>query len=255
MDTNQHGARINPNGRFSMRYNNVDYESTVTVTPNTWYHVMVVRPFGAANGSRMYVNGVAVAFGPGGYSDDTSHLVVGANTAGDEDNFTGGTADFFSGIIDDLEMFVMGSNTTANYGTFNLATDNDYIDFIITPVAGDINNDFLLNQADKDAFIAGWFDRRLVGGFQLGDLVSRGAGDLNLDGITNIQDLAIMQNALTGAALSAITPAELAAAGVPEPSTAALVLVISAALPAMARRFSRHRAAFQPLAAWRRHQR
>ncbi|HEY3394710.1 MAG TPA: LamG-like jellyroll fold domain-containing protein, partial [Lacipirellulaceae bacterium] len=77
MDTNQHGVRINANGRFSMRYAGSDYESTQAVTPNTWYHVEVVRPAGAANGSRMFINGVAVAAAPGGYNDDWADLTVG----------------------------------------------------------------------------------------------------------------------------------------------------------------------------------
>jgi hypothetical protein len=221
MDTNRHGARINAAGKFSMRYNNADYDSTLSVVPNTWYHVMVVRPFGAANGSRMYVNGNAVAFGPGGYDDDFSELVVGSNTGGDAMTFTG--------------------------GTFNLATDNDYIAHFLSPVAGDVTNNGVLDQADKTAFIAGWYDRRLIPtntGFittftQLGDMTSRTAGDLNFDGITDIFDLVILQNALTGAGIPAITPAEIAAASVPEPSTAVLFCLVSTLLPATVRRFRR----------------
>ena len=205
MDTNQHGVRINSNGKFSMRFAGVDYESTQAVTPNTWYHVEVVRPAGAGGGSRMYVNGVAVAFAPGNYNDDWADLTVGTNTAGDDQpspGFTGGTAEFYSGIIDDLKMFVIGTSTSAtpvSYGGFNLAVDNQYIASPVSGIkgiAGDVTNDGFLNQADKDAFIAGWMDRRLVNGFQLGDMVSRGQGDLNLDGITNIDDLLVFQNAL-----------------------------------------------------------
>jgi hypothetical protein len=225
MDTNQHGARINSSGRFSMRYAGNDFDSTIQATAGTWYHVMVVRPSGAANGSRMYVNGVAAAFGPGGYNVDSSDLVVGANTAGTDANFTGGTAEFFTGIIDDLKLFVAGTTSSGNinYGTFNLATDNEFIASKLTNVAGDLNNDGVLNQTDKNAFIAGWFDKNLVNGFQLGDLNTRAAGDLNFDGTTNILDLAAFQSALTGAGVPAITPAELAAAGVPEPSAVLLV--------------------------------
>ena len=84
MDTNQHGARISSSGKFSMRYDGLDFDSTLSVVPNTWYHVEVVRPNGAANGARMFVNGVAVAAAPGGYDDDWADLVVGANTAGDD---------------------------------------------------------------------------------------------------------------------------------------------------------------------------
>ena len=246
MDTNQHGVRINSNGRFSMRYAGADYESTQSVVPNTWYHVEVVRPAGAANGSRMYVNGIAVAAAPGGYNDDWADLVVGANTAGDDQpspGFTGGTAEFFSGTIDDLKMFVIGTSTSSmpvDYGPFNLAVDNQFVASPITGIkgtAGDVTNDGLLNQADKDAFIAGWMDRRLVNGIQVGDLTSRGQGDLNLDGITNIQDLLVFQNALSSAGMAAITAAELQ--GVPEPSTAMLLIFSAAVISLLGRRTSR----------------
>jgi hypothetical protein len=249
MDTNQHGVRINSNARFSMRFAGVDYESTQSVTPNTWYHIEVVRPAGAAGGSRMYVNGVAVAFAPGNYNDDWADLTVGANTAGDDQlapGFTGGTAEFYSGIIDDLKMFVIGTSTSTtpvNYGGFNLAVDNQFIASTmsgIKGVAGDVTNDGVLNQADKDAFIAGWMDRRLVNGFQLGDMVSRGQGDLNLDGITDIQDLLVFQNALTGAGIGAITAAELQRA-VPEPCTAVLIGVAGIGMYSVFHRRLSHR--------------
>jgi hypothetical protein len=246
MDTNRHGVRINENGNFSMRYNGVDFESTQTVVPDTWYHVEVVRPAGAANGSRMFINGVAVAAAPGGYDNDWADLVVGANTAGDDNGihatipspvgFTGGTAEFFSGVIDDLQLFVIGSSTSAtpvNYGGFSLATDNQFVASPVTGIkgaAGDVNNDGSLTQADKDAFIAGWMDRRLINGIQIGDLVSRGQGDLNLDGITDIQDLLLLQNALPAAGLGAITAADLQAT-VPEPASVMLLLFASFALP------------------------
>ena len=246
MDTNQHGARINSNGRFSMRYAGLDYESTQAVTPNTWYHVEVVRPAGAANGARMYVNGVVVAAAPGGYNDDWADLVVGANTAGDDQpspGFTGGTEEFFSGIIDDLKMFVIGTSTSAtpvDYGTFNVLVDNDFIASPVSGikgVAGDVNNDGLLTQADKDAFIAGWMDRRIVNGFQVGDMLSRSQGDLNLDGITDIHDLAVFQSALSGAGLGTISAADLR--GVPEPSTALMLLISTIGLQLIRRRAHR----------------
>ena len=249
MDTNQHGVRINSNGKFSMRYANLDFESTVSVVPGTWYHVEVVRPLGAANGSRMYINGNAVAAAPGGYNNDWADLVVGANTAGDDGGthasipspvgFTGGTSEFFSGTVDDLKMFVIGSSTgtVVNYGTFNLKTDNQFIASTITGlkgVAGDVNNNGVLDAPDKTAFIAGWLDKRIVNGIQLGDLTSYGQGDLNLDGITDIQDLLVMQTALSGSGIGTITAADLG--GVPEPATISLLLLSLLALP---RRFQR----------------
>ncbi len=232
MDTNQHGVRINANARFSMRYGGVDYESTQAVLPNTWYHVEVVRPAGAGNGSRMFINGAAVAAAPGGYNDDWADLTVGTNTAGDDQlspGFTGGTTEFFSGIVDELKLFVIGTSTSTtpvSYGGFSLAVDNDFVASPVSGikgVAGDVTNDGALNQADKDAFIAGWRDRRIVGGFQIGDMVSRSQGDLNLDGVTDIHDLLVFQNALSGAGIGTITAADLQGA-VPEPSTLLLAM-------------------------------
>jgi hypothetical protein len=228
MDTNQHGVRINANGKFSMRYANTDYESTVSVVPNTWYHIELVRPSGVANRSRLYINGAAAAVSNDvDYAGDTlTNLTVGSNTAGD--------GEFFSGIIDELRMTIYGttSSTAAiDYGDYNFAADNAFAASPVTGikgVAGDVTNDGSLTQADKTAFIAGWMDRRLVNGFQVGDLISRGQGDLNLDGITNIQDLLLLQNALVGAGLGAITSAELS--GVPEASTGVLALFALAAL-------------------------
>jgi hypothetical protein len=120
-----------------------------------------------------------------------------------------------------------------NYGGFSLAVDNDFVASPITGiknVAGDVTNDGTLNQGDKDAFIAGWMDRRLVNGIQIGDLVSRSQGDLTLNGITDIQDLLLFQNALSGAGMAAITAADLQGA-IPEPSTMFLMLTTLVLLP------------------------
>lgn len=236
MDTNQHGVRINSNGKFSMRYANTDYESSLTVVPNTWYHVEVVRPSGRASGSRMYVNGnaVAVATPSNDYaSDQATSLTVGSNTDGN--------GEFFSGIIDDLRFFVLGTNdNNFNYGTFNFAADNAYAASTVSGIkgiAGDVTNDGVLNAADKTAFVNGWMDRRLVNGVQIGDLTSRSQGDLNLDGITNIQDLVILQNALVGAGIGTLTAADFA--GVPEPSTLGLAVLAAITWLAGGRRANR----------------
>jgi hypothetical protein len=253
MDSNQHGVRIN-GGVFSMRYNNTDYPSSAAVTADTWYHVEVVRPATAASGSQMFVNGVAVAAASGNYNEaDEAPLVVGSNTGGTISAFTGGNAEFFSGIIDDLKMFVIGQApvcTTANggctptrpaadYGAFNFATDNEYADFRLTGVVGDLNHSGTLTQVDKDAFIAGWLDKKVINGIQIGDLETYEQGDINFDGITNIFDLALMQSALSGAGMGGITEADLLRATVPEP--ASLVLVLAALGTAGCIRRSRQR--------------
>jgi hypothetical protein len=230
MDTNQHGARINASGRFSMRYADVNYDSTLAAVPNTWYHVEVVRPAGVASRSRMYVNGVAVAVSAAvDYAADiVTPMTVGSNTAQN--------GEFFSGVIDELRMTVYGTTTSGspvNYGSYNFASENDFADFKLTGVPGDLNHSGTLTQADKDAFIAGWMERKVINGVQIGDLATFEQGDLNLDGITNIFDLAIMQNALPGAGLSPITANDLA--GVPEPTAAAL-LVLAVAAASLGRR-------------------
>jgi hypothetical protein len=229
-DTAQHGLRIS-GGRFSMSYAGSNYlDMTQTVTPNTWYHVEIVRPAGVASGSRMYVNGVAVAVSQtiADYSaDNVTPMTVGSNLTGD--------GEFFSGIVDDMRMFVMGTTTTpahVNYGTFNFAVDNAYAASPVSGlkgVAGDVTNNGVFDAADKTAFIAGWLSKHVVNGVQIGDLASHAQGDLNLDGITNIQDLLLMQNALTGAGMGTITAAELG--GVPEPSTCVLLLLAMLAMP------------------------
>lgn len=252
MDTNQHGARINSDGNFSMRYAGADYDSSTPVSAGTWYHVMVVRPNGPDNGSRMYVNGIAVTAAPGGYDGaDTAELVVGSNTAGDDDpiageGFTGGTEEYFSGIIDDLKIFVIGQsnefiNTSppvvepgVDFGDFDFAADNDYAAFTLTGVAGDLDGNGSFQSADRTAFINGWMHEQVINDVRVGDLNTYAAGDLNFDGITDIQDLAAFQKLLPVAGLAQITSAELSA--VPEPSTVWLLAMATTLAPATRRR-------------------
>ncbi|MGE3240194.1 MAG: LamG-like jellyroll fold domain-containing protein [Pirellulales bacterium] len=225
MDTNNHGVRISSNGKFSMRYANVDYESTVTVNPNTWYHIEVVHPGGLAGGSTMYINGSAAAIARPPYdylSDYFPDMSIGANA-----EFNG---EYYSGLVDDLRMYVFGVSTSGwNYGAFNILADNAYLASPVLGlkgIAGDVNNDGSLTLADKSAFIAGWMSKRLVNGYQIGDLTSYQKGDLNLDGTTDIQDLLLMQNALSGKGMAAISAHEL----VPEPSGLCVVAAVVVAL-------------------------
>jgi hypothetical protein len=250
MDSNQHGVRINESGNFSMRYNNRDTDSGVPVTAGTWYHIMVVRPEGTGGGSRMYVDGIAVAADNlSDYAASSANLVIGSNTGGDDGlaggvGFTGGTEEFFTGLIDDMNMFVIGDNSSnagpppgMNWGDFDFATENAYAELVLSGQPGDVDNNGMLNQADKDDFIAGWMNEHLVDDVRVGDLNSLASGDLNFDGITDIFDLAIMQNALTGNGLSAITAAELHSSRVPEPAgalAAVLLLALGATIRAAA---------------------
>ena len=233
LDSNQHGARINGSGNFSMRYAGNDYDTTVAANSGTWRHIMVVSTGG---GSVMYIDGIAEKAVSGSYFTDTSNLVIGANTAGDDGfgespvGFTGGTAEFFTGVVDDLDMFVFGDNSDdagppagQDWGDFNFATDNSYAAFTLSGIAGDIDNNGSFQAADRTAFINGWRNEQLVDDIRVGDLSTFGKGDLNFDGITDIRDLVVFQALLPVAGLSAITAAELNA--VPEPSTAVLALL------------------------------
>lgn len=234
-DTTEHGLRI-VGGRFAMVYAGVTYQDlSQTVTPNTWYHVEVVRPNGTSSGSRMYVNGVAVAISQtiadysGAASVQNTPMSIGSNLTND--------GEFFSGILDDMRMFVMGTSSSVSptsYGSFNFAVDNAFAASTVSGlkgIKGDVTNNGVFDATDRTAFIAGWMQRRLVNGVQIGDMASYSQGDLNFDGITNINDLLIMQQALTGTGLGAISPAEL---GIPEP--ASLLLASFAVIPFAARR-------------------
>lgn len=229
IDTYNHGVRITAGSKFSMRFAGVDYDSNISAVANTWYHIELVRPGDAASRSRLIVNGVVAAVSaPVGYpADHATYMTVGSNTAGD--------SEFFKGVIDDLRMYVYGTTTsTAHipYGTYNFATDNAFAASSVTGlkgVEGDVNNSGTFTQADKDAFIAGWLYKRVVNGVQIGDMLSHSQGDLNLDGITDLSDLLLMQNALAGAGMGAISASDLA--GVPEPPSALLVV---ATVPSLA---------------------
>jgi hypothetical protein len=66
----------------------------------------------------------------------------------------------------------------------------------------------------------------VVNNVQVGDWNSRANGDLNYDGITNLADLFIMNQALVNAGAGNITLAMLnGEASVPEPSSVVLVSI------------------------------
>jgi hypothetical protein len=240
MDTNQHGALINSSGRFAMRYINTDYDTNVSVTPNTWYHLQVVRPFGSGRGSIMYVNGVAVARAAGTYAgednpanEETTPLVVGANTS--TAPFQVGQLNRFQGLVDDLEMAVMGLNAAADYGDFVFERDNKYAAFFKPTNPADVNGDTLVNSTDVSVFASNWLSQRIISGLAIGDLVSRSSGDLNYDGLVNLRDWDILNDANPAAAAAAWN----IISGVPEPGT--LGLAALAMLGYIARRRSRNR--------------
>jgi hypothetical protein len=240
MDTRQHGAFINSSGHFAMKYINTDYDTGVSVVPNTWYHLMVIRPFGPDRGSIMYVNGKAVARAAGVYAgegdpaqEETTPLVIGANTA--TAPFQVGGANRFQGLVDDLDMFVMGMNATADYGDFVFERDNKYAAFFKPSNAADMTGDNIVNSADVNVFVSHWLSQNVVSGLVIGDLTSRMNGDLNYDGFVNLADWDILNDAHPGAGAAAWALIN----GVPEPGSAGLAAL--AIMGGMARWRSRRR--------------
>ncbi len=239
-DTLQHGVRISATNNWVLQYAGGEVESSQSVQFDSWSHVMVVRPFGGAGGARMYVNGevVAVAGGDYGVADNTP-LILGANS-GDMP----GMADFYTGVLDDLEMFVLGtsSDTAMNYGTFDLATDNEFIaDALAGMTQGDLTDDGIVNDDDVSAFLPNWLTsyNPIAGSeFVGGDLNSRDLGDFNLDGVVNLTDAFILNRALGAAGAGSLNFALLggAATEIPEPMSMAPACIAAAALLTIRRR-------------------
>ncbi|BBO32935.1 hypothetical protein PLANPX_2547 [Lacipirellula parvula] len=251
MDTNNHGVLINAAGKFSMRYSNLDYVGQTTVVPNTWYHLMVVRPTGPGGGSILYVNGVAEAAATGLYfgedapndevdatKQDNSPLVVGANTS--ESPLSLANNSYYRGIVDDLEMFVMGLNTTSDRGEFKFERDNKYAAFFKPTHVADLTGDNAITMADVTIFANHWLDEKKLTWSQagnprelvVGDLSTRMIGDLNYDGRVNLSDWAILNqaNPAMGAAAMALIQS------VPEPAACLLGAISLAGLVATVRR-------------------
>lgn len=211
---------------------------------DTWYHVMHHHQptSGDTFLSVVYVDGVVVsanldtivAAPPANYKGE---LVVGAAEVNGDNNFETAEYDyFFEGDIDNLEMYVFGDNTSEggqDWGSFDLFSDNEWIANEIANIPGgvlqpgDVNKDGNVNSSDVDAFIAGWLSVNEFAGAHgtavAGDWETWGNGDLNHDGMTDLGDLYIMNQALAGAGVGTITADMLAGQAVPEPSSVALI--------------------------------
>jgi len=244
-DTSQHGVGIDE-GNYSLRFNaggaragNVD--SGVAAQVDTWAHIMLVsQQQGGSPGRRLYIDGVGVAAQPGGYDLlNTADLVVGANTGGSDIGFTGGTQDFFEGIVDDLQLAVFGQGVTVDYGEFDFATDNAFAAFSLSGVdAADVNMDGVVQgdgtgpavSDDVTAFVANYDSVNLLNFVRVGDLSTRGMGDLNFDGGVDLRDWSLLNAADPAAGAAAL--ALIQVVGVPEPGAVALLSLGGATLTA-----------------------
>ena len=240
-DTNQFGVLISDEATptWILQSQGAEFDSGVPVVFDDWTHVGVHRQFG--QGIILYVDGVAVTRTGSTYDEaDTANLVVGSNTAGDEIAFSGGTGEFFNGVIDQIEIYVWGESDEGplaepaeDFGDFNFARDNGFarLPFAeggLSKVDGDVTNDGTLDSADVDAFVAGWLSMNFVefepdfGGSEnnpVVDVSSLGLGDLNYDGVTDISDAFLLHQALLSAGVSGGLDFSRLVAGVPEPST------------------------------------
>ena len=251
MDTNNHGVMINSAGKFTMKYSNLDYAGLTTAVPSTWYHLMVVRPFGPGNGSILYVNGIAEAAATGSYqgedvpndeiapsNQDNSPLVIGANSS--ESPFTLAANSYYRGIVDDLQMFVIGLNTTSDRGEFQFDRDNKYAAHFKPTNVADLTGDNAITMADVTIFANHWLDEKVLtwtqGGTQrslaVGDLSSRMIGDFNYDGRVNLSDWAILNTANPAMAAAAMALIQ----SVPEPAAITLGAIALSMLAGTRRR-------------------
>jgi hypothetical protein len=169
---------------------------------------------------------VAVAASAGSYEDSVTALSIAANQAGDNN--------FYHGLLDDVHMFLWGDNSAAggmDYGTLNLADDNEWIANQLATLgvtdAADVNLDSDVDNDDVLAFVDGWKSKRVVNGIQVGDWISRQAGDLNWDGIVNIRDAVILDQGLSASGAGSIDFGRLLSGGyeTPEPSSWALLAI------------------------------
>ena len=244
-DTNQFGILISEDNTWILQSNDVEYDTEIAVNFDAWSHVSVVRELGV--GTIMHLNGIGIGRTSSTYRtgddpqvpQDTADLVLGANTAGDETTFSGGTQDFFTGTLDQVEVFTWGvseegpgAEPIEDHGDYNFVRDNGFARSagLFTGVAGDINSDGFLNQSDVDDFVAGWLNESSLGfldgttgGRLVGDISTFPMGDLDLDGDTDFDDALLMQSALINASVSTSGLAAVFAP-VPEPTSSFLML-------------------------------
>lgn len=237
-DTYQFGIHITENDTWGTTYGSnggtavpTVYESTEPVAFNQWTHVMQ-HSFGAG-GFALYVNGEIAMVGGDTFGDSGSYYhphVTGADLDMTLGADLDGSANFFQGAIDDLSVYVAGNNSGveggANYGTFDIGTDNEYIAGLGL-VAGDATGEGDVNGDDAAFFVNHWLDRQEFNGVTIGDLNSRmNQADFNFDGVTDLRDAFILNRALLANGAAGLDFSLLGGGtNVPEPSSYLLAVM------------------------------
>jgi hypothetical protein len=248
-NTGEHGVVITEDNKWGLLSNDEPVvNSGVAVGFNQWSHVQMLSGFsdrvnGRSNvGGVLLINGVAIAARNQGVQFNVNQLLtIGGSRLTQDLSMTNP----FRGVIDDVKVSVWGTSSgdATNYGTLNLATDNEWI---ATQMAGkslaDVNLDGVVSGTgagpaatdDVTKMLQGWGTKKLVNGVQFGDWTTRQQGDLNFDGAVNLSDAFMLRQAFKGLGLQ--LNMEVFAAAVPEPSSLALAAI---GLIAVARRRSR----------------
>jgi len=241
-DADRHNARISTDGFWGFQTRQDERFGTIPVVTGAWTHVAQVRPNGDAGGSLGWVNGRAVVSQLGDYTSSSLSLAIGADV--EPDTVGGQTfAPTFNGLISEIEMYVLGGS----FGAFSYTRDNGYFTDVFLPstsgygysdanqdghndaiwVQGDVNFDGVLNVGDITTFIAGWRSTNVetvIGvGPRIGDYLSLGKGDLDLDGDTDVDDWIRLRATGISAGIGAF--AAPLSAYVPEPGGGVLAWV------------------------------
>jgi hypothetical protein len=206
--------------------------------------------------SIVYVNGVAVSANNDSNpaSQATAGPRAGLLTVGaiEAAGSTGGALQFtnhYTGVIDDLSIYVYGDNTALggqNWGAFDLFEDNDWIAAQIDAlpggqlVMGDVNRNGSVGDEDIAAFAANWRrENRLVGAHSqltVGDWATWGWGDLDHSGVVDFHDWYLLRSAHPDGPNLSLAAALAGAYAVPEPSSAAIMLITAVTPFALRRR-------------------
>jgi hypothetical protein len=254
-NSNAHAISITANNNWGLVTGPITpLDSGVPVAFDQWSHVMQVS--GATNlsngatksGGALFVNGVIVKASSNAYTFSVNHpFTIGAQQfQGDIGGATPSEpSNFFKGVVDDADVFLWGTNVSDfNYGKFNAGEDNDWIKTQLVGIPlGDINLDGQVSgngtgsatTDDVTALIQNFRYRRVIDGLQLGDWESRQHGDLNFDGIVDLQDAYVLRTGLKASGLGTLD-FRLLVGSIPEPATAGFALSFLATACLMRRR-------------------